>query len=182
MSIEHNQLESYRGKTVVLAGGRGYLGAQVANSLSEVPCNIIFIDHSPWNDWVPRAKLAHYSHIQGDLRDPDVWDKALPGADVVFLLASIERTFMRDGYNLLADYDSSPKMAIALIEKYRDKKSTVPVVYCSSTNIYGIMFPTSFNSGVQVFVIICRAMPMGIYLVQYQGMLLLEVIFQWKGV
>ena len=138
ISLDQNLLESYRGKTVVLAGGRGYLGAQMASALSAVPCNIIFIDHSPWNDWVPNTKLAHYSHVQGDLRNPDVWNKALPGADVIFFLASVERTFMRDGYNILSDHDSSPKMALALIEKYHDTKSTVPLVYCSSTNIYGV--------------------------------------------
>jgi UDP-glucose 4-epimerase len=74
------------GKTVVVTGGRGFLGTALVELLKDVDCRIVRIVRTP----APaiRDSRANVIDLTGDVRDASTWRRALDGADVVFHLAA----------------------------------------------------------------------------------------------
>ena len=127
--------DAYAGQTILITGGRGYIGSALTLALSEMDCRLILVDHSQAG-WMPEAKKAHISLIKGNLSDMKTWETALPGVDYVFHLAAREY-YYRSGYDPESDLRSNAVPVLYLLEACRKKQYTPKIVFASSANLYG---------------------------------------------
>ena len=82
--------KKYQGKTILISGGRGYIGASLTQSLMNIECDVRVLDNSEKNAWAPEADRANITILQGDITERETWDLALPGVDIFFHLAASE--------------------------------------------------------------------------------------------
>ena len=124
-----------KGKNVLVTGGLGFIGSNIAESLSSVN-EVRIIDNFSSGElkniegFQKRVEL-----IKGDIRDRKVIESALDGIDVVFHEAA--NVFIEDSLKDPA-YDSSVNVigTINLLEGCR-KRDVEKVVFASSSAVYG---------------------------------------------
>ena len=122
--------------TVVITGGRGYIGTALARRLvgdGHVLRLVSRSPHAPRFEAPPDAKI---DHIAADLRDRRVWSQLLDGADAVVHLSS--RTDLRAAE---ADPQGDDNINIAplraLTEAAAENKAAAAVIFASTVTIAG---------------------------------------------
>ena len=87
MSVEPSWLRDYSGKTIVVTGASGLLGRRLVNRLAGIGCRIVRVTRTaPVLSQPPPT--ATVIDVAGDLRDPSVWDRVVPDADVIVHFAA----------------------------------------------------------------------------------------------
>src|SRR5215203_4481440 len=71
----------YRGRTTVVTGARGYIGAALLAALRRVDARVIAVSREP----MPASAFIEWQ--TGDPRSADLWNAVVPRADVIFHLA-----------------------------------------------------------------------------------------------
>lgn len=125
-------LNLYRGKRILITGGRGFIGAALSRELSAVPCELTILDRSGREAWMPSG-AADISIVAGDIGHRRVWDEVLPAADVVFHLAQQEYVQC----DPMQDFRMNAEPAIHLCESCRENGLRPLVVFSSSANLFG---------------------------------------------
>lgn len=125
----------YRGKTIVISGGRGYIGSLLTQSLAIEKCKLILIDQSPGNAWLPLSKNAEILVFHGDISLRETWQSVLPGADYVFHLAAIE--YHRSNYDKMRDLEVNALSVLHLIDVCTQNNERPKIIFSSSANIFG---------------------------------------------
>jgi nucleoside-diphosphate-sugar epimerase len=120
-----------------VTGGRGYIGAALAQALTPIACRLVLVDRSPERDWRPDPGLARCSVVNRDLSDPGAWETLLRGADCVFHLAGTEYVRAPDADPLL-DFQSNALPGIRLVEVGRALGVRPRIVCASSVNVVGL--------------------------------------------
>src|SRR5437870_13685734 len=59
--------DAYHGRTILITGGRGYIGSALTLALANVHCKLILLDRSPLDVWVPDHRYAEISIVNGDV-------------------------------------------------------------------------------------------------------------------
>ncbi|REJ67938.1 MAG: SDR family NAD(P)-dependent oxidoreductase [Planctomycetota bacterium] len=128
--------KAYVGRTILLTGGRGYLGAALAEQLAAVDCELVLCDRSNQDAWQPKHLCGALRHVRGDVSDRATWSEALCDVDVVFHLAACEHTH---GSNHAAEQDLAVNAGAVLhcIEACRAAGRSPRIVHASSANLYG---------------------------------------------
>lgn len=125
-------LEAYRGKRVLVTGGRGFIGAALSQALASVSCHLTILDRSGQEAWIP-AGVANVSIVVGDVRQRGTWDRVLSGVDIVFHLAQQEYVQC----DPLMDWNVNALPTVHLCESCRENNWRPLVVFSSSANLYG---------------------------------------------
>jgi nucleoside-diphosphate-sugar epimerase len=137
-SIRSTILETYQGRTVLITGGRGYIGSGLTRSLADVDCKLVLLDQSPADAWCPESRGAEVSLLNGDVSVRKTWDTALPRVDYVFHLAAKEY-FYRSGYNPEQDLQYNTLPILHLLEVCRTQNYQPKIVFASSANLFGLV-------------------------------------------
>ena len=127
--------EAYRGKTILISGGQGYIGSALAQSLADVDCKLILLDQSPNAAWMPQSQQAEISLLHGDVSTRKTWEPALAGVDYVFHLAALE--YHRSAYDIMRDLQVNGLSAVHLLEVCRENDFRPKIIFSSSANIFG---------------------------------------------
>ncbi len=120
-------MEPYQGRTILITGGRGYVGSALAEALAGVDCKLILLDQSPEDAWRPATRAANVSVQVGDVSLRETWECALPDVDVVFHLAAREYVYRSD-YDPERDYRSNTLPVLHLLEACRLKNHRPDIV------------------------------------------------------
>ena len=96
--IPLKMIDAYQGRTILITGGRGYIGSALAQSLAALNCRLILCDPSPEDAWQPEDPRADVVLLKKDVSEPQFWKAALPGVDYIFHLAAKEY-FYRSEYD-----------------------------------------------------------------------------------
>lgn len=128
---------------VLISGGAGFIGTEVARSLlTKGHCVTVLDNFSPQvhgeNTALPADLAPHVRLVRGDVRDPDAWAKALPGHDTVVNLAA--ETGTGQSMYEVSKYEQVNLAGTALLYDQLAKNASLHVkriVVASSRAIYG---------------------------------------------
>jgi UDP-glucose 4-epimerase len=133
-------LDFYRGRRVMVTGGLGFIGSNLARRLVALDADVLLVDSlipdyggNPFNiagiEQAVRVSTA-------DVRNRDAMEKLLPGQEVIFNLAGQVSHIdsMRDPYT---DLDINCRSQLTLLEACRHHNPAAKVVFAGTRQIYG---------------------------------------------
>ena len=126
-----DQLEKLAGQSVLITGGAGFIGSNLAATLAEV-CDVTVLDDLSTGD---RSQVpTEVEFIAGDVRDPVDLGTAMQGTDVVFHQAALAnvRTAIRSP---VEGHRRTASGTVKVLDAAR--REDVRVVTASSAAIYG---------------------------------------------
>ncbi|MSQ26595.1 MAG: NAD-dependent epimerase/dehydratase family protein [Dehalococcoidia bacterium] len=132
--------EAYSGKNVLITGGLGFVGSNLAHRLVDAGAHVLLVD-SLIDDY--GGNLFNIDDIQdrvrvniADIRDQHGMNYLVRGQDYIFNLAGQVSHIdsMRDPHT---DLDINCRAQLSLLEACRVNNPTVKLVYASTTQIYG---------------------------------------------
>jgi UDP-glucose 4-epimerase len=130
-------LDAYRGRTILVTGGRGFIGSALTQSLSDINCKLILLDESPAGVWRPTGQQAEVLIQQGDVAVRKTWEMVLSGVDTVFHLAAREYHY-RTEYDPERDLTFNALPTLHLLEVCRSQQYRPQIVFASSANVFGV--------------------------------------------
>lgn len=136
----HTLADHYRDRSVLITGGLGFLGSNLALSLARLGARIAIIDslipEGGGNQFHQRVLQKCASIEVGDVRESVRLERLLAGCDVIFHLAA--RTGHLDSMRSpLEDLDSNVAGTLALLESCRRQASPARIVFTSTRQLYG---------------------------------------------
>jgi nucleoside-diphosphate-sugar epimerase len=137
-SIPKKVLDAYQGRTILITGGRGYIGSALTQSLAEINCKLILFDQSPADAWRPEDHTAEVILRRGDVSARRFWDDAIAGVDYIFHLAAKEY-FYRSEYDPERDFRFNALPILRLLEVCRLQTYRPKIVFASSANLFGLV-------------------------------------------
>ena len=141
MQVQVNLRDRYQGKKVMVTGGLGFIGSNLAHRLVEWGADILIVD-----SLIPDygGNLFNVEDIKdkvriniADIRDRNGMDYLVRGQDYIFNLAGQVSHIdsMRDPYT---DLEINCRSQLSLLEACRYNNPTVKIVYASTRQVYGL--------------------------------------------
>ncbi len=127
-------MSALAGKTVVVTGALGFLGASLMDVLKDVDCAVVRVVRRPAPPL--RDCRARVSDVVGDVRDASTWRSALEGADVVFHLAAQTSADSHD------DFEANVVPVVHLLEACRLQGSQPIVLFAGTVTQAGVPLRT----------------------------------------
>ena len=137
-AIHCSILRAYHGRSILITGGRGYIGSALVQSLAGINCKLILLDQSPCDAWQPEGAKAEILLSNGNVSLRNTWDDILPGVDYVFHLAAREYLFPRSEYDPERDFQFNALPVLHLLEVCRIRNYRPGIVFASSANLFGM--------------------------------------------
>ena len=122
---------AWKGKTVVITGGTGFIGSHLAEFLLQQGATIR-IPYRESSEWL-RANSKQMDFQPGDITDIDFLKKCLAEADHVFHLASFRRHIAFHLEHATEVIEKNVQMAVALVNALRERPT--PLTFFSTANI-----------------------------------------------
>ncbi len=137
-------------KKVLITGGCGFIGSNLAKSLILKGTNVTLFDNlsregSVKNlEWLKANYDNSFEFIEGDIRNYDAIKKVIPGKDSIFHLAAqvAVTTSVKDPKT---DFDINALGTFNVLEAIRETKSNATLVYSSTNKVYGGMQTVIIN-------------------------------------
>lgn len=130
----------YKGAKILITGGLGFIGSNLAHRLVELDASVTIVDSlipeyggNLFNiDGLENKLRVNFS----DVRDPHSMKYLIKGKDILFNLAgqTSHKDSMADPYT---DLEINCKAQISILEACRNYNPTISVVFASTRQIYG---------------------------------------------
>lgn len=128
--------KGFKGKRVLLTGGTGFIGSNVAAALIPLGAEITLLANSENN-------LDHIEDITndvvlvvGDIRDAELMQKLVKDKDIIFNLAA-KVSHMDKGVVSYEDLDINVRGQLTLLEACRLHNPNVKIIFSSTRMVYG---------------------------------------------
>lgn len=127
-------------KTVLITGGGGFIGSHLADELLAHGYNVRVLDNISEQVHGATAERPSYLHndvqmIRGDVRDPDIFVKALKGVDAVYHFAAM--VGVGQSMYQIVDYTDVNNLGTATLLETLIKRPVEKLIVASSMSIYG---------------------------------------------
>ena len=127
---------SYAGKRVLVTGGLGFMGLNLARALYAAQARLSVLSRS----WPPEPSgvdriFDGIAFFKGDVRDAALVEEAVVGCDLIFHLAGKSGSLTSNA-SPLEDLDVNGRGMLTLLEACRRKNSTCKIVFPSSRLVY----------------------------------------------
>ena len=129
-------LSFYNNKKILITGGRGYLGSNLANMLSHVACKIVRLGRSDVYQSVKESK-ADLIDIKADIRDKNTWIDLLEGIDFVFHFAAQTSVYKAEE-DAVEDFKSNVLPMLHLIEVCKQNRWQPNTLFAGTVTEAGI--------------------------------------------
>jgi UDP-glucose 4-epimerase len=127
---------SFKGKTLLITGGAGYLASGLVEMLKNIDCHIIRM-HREGSYPMPVTGAARIFDVAGDVRDPVIWERILIGVDYIFHFAAQTSTYIANA-DPVADQAANVQPMLHLLETCRRQGFHPTVCFASTVTISGI--------------------------------------------
>lgn len=139
-TAQEGNAEFFRGRRVVVTGGAGFIGSNLAIRLCQLGADVVIFDCLLPGSGANEANLAtireQVTFVVGDLRDLGALREVIAGADLIFNLAgqishvrSMREPFLDHAINCLGHLN--------LVEVWRQTAPQAKVVYAGTRQQYG---------------------------------------------
>jgi len=128
----------YRGKSVLVTGGLGFIGLNISQRLLELGANVTVLDNFMPTEISKRLAglLAHIKVAVADIRDEEKVERVVRDQEVIFNLAG--KSGAADSNKTpLNDLDINCRGQLNLLEACRSFNPEVAIVFPSSRLVYG---------------------------------------------
>ena len=122
-------------ESVLVTGGAGFIGSNIAERLLEEGFGVRVLDNVSTGNVENLSGLEGIEVIKGDIRDAEVVNKAVAGVDCVFHQAALP-SVTRSVKNPMECHECNVTGSLNLMEAVR-KNDVRKVVYASSSSVYG---------------------------------------------
>ncbi len=135
-----NMSNEYRSKRVMITGGLGFIGSNLAHRLVELGAEVLIVDSlipDHGGNLFNIEGIADQVRVNiADVRDRNGMDYLVRGQEYIFNLAGqvSHMDSMRDPYT---DLEINCRSQLSLLEACRYNNPTVKIVYASTRQIYG---------------------------------------------
>ena len=131
-----------RGRRVLVTGGAGFIGCNLADGLASGGCDVVVFDALARAGvernlaWLERRHGERVRRVVADVRDSPSVAAAVEGADVIFHLAAqvAVTTSLQDP---VADFEVNIGGALNVLEAARRSPKRPPVIFASTNKVYG---------------------------------------------
>lgn len=133
-------LSHFQNKKILITGGLGFIGSNLAKRLTETNAEIILID-----SLIPEygGNIANVESIKdkvkiniSDVRDPFSMKHLIQGADYLFNLAG-QTSHMDSMTDPYTDLEINGKAQLSILESCRNYNPDVKIIFASTRQIYG---------------------------------------------
>ena len=130
----------YKGKKVLVTGGLGFLGSNLACRLAGLGAKVTLLDCLLPGHGGNLFNMADFKKsarfVKGDIRNKPLMERLVKGQDVLFNIGA--QTSHTDSMkNPYLDVDINTRGQINLLEACKKANPGIRVVYCSSRAVYG---------------------------------------------
>ena len=132
--------EAYRGKNVLITGGLGFIGSNLARRLVSLGANVTIIDSLIW---AYGGNLFNVEDIRnklsiniGDIRDRYSINHLIRGKDYLFNMAG-QVSHIDSMADPFTDLEINVTSQVSILEACRQHNKDIKIVYPSSRQIYG---------------------------------------------
>jgi len=138
--VNHKYLEFYRGRRVMVTGGLGFIGSNLARALTHLDADVLLVDSlipSYGGNLFNIDGVADRVHVNvADIRQQSTMNYLVQDRAVIFNLAGQVSHIdsMRDPYT---DLDVNCRSQLTILEACRNHNAAVKVVYAGTRQVYG---------------------------------------------
>lgn len=130
-----NLIDSYQGKEVLIVGGLGFIGSNLALKLMENRAKVTILDRAS-NGHVEYLRTKGFNIQIADIRDKERMKECVRGKDVVFHLAA-QSDHIYSNLNPFLDLDINNLGALCLLEACKEEALSCRVVFAGTRMQYG---------------------------------------------
>lgn len=134
------KLKEFGGKRVLITGGVGFLGSNLAEELVRLGAHVILVDSMIPRYGATLDNLAEFSNQVtvnfSDIRDVHSISYLVRGQDVIFSLAG-QVSHLDSMHDPLTDLDINCRAQLSLLEACRQNNPQVRLVFAGTRQIYG---------------------------------------------
>jgi CDP-paratose 2-epimerase len=131
---------------IVITGGAGFLGTNIAKALAERGDDVLIFDNLSRQHvrdnlaWLQQRHGNRISFRLGDVRDAEATAEAVRGARAVIHLAAqvAVTTSVEDP---VADFEINARGTLTVLETVRRQASDAPLLFASTNKVYGKLLP-----------------------------------------
>lgn len=133
-------MTSYKGKNILITGGLGFIGSNLAIKLCSLELNVTILDallpHYGGNRFNISAVKDKIKLKIGDMRDRNVMERLVEDKNIIFNLAGTlsHVDSMRDPFT---DLDINCRAQLTLLEACRKFNSKAKIIFAGTRNQYG---------------------------------------------
>lgn len=124
---------------ILITGGAGFIGSHLAEYSLKKGREVIIIDNLSRTDYNIKYLQENYKNlkfVQGDIRDPKVFDGLIDDTDLIYhCAAQVAVTTSLENPRL--DYESNADGTFNLCEAIRNSESNASIIFCSTNKVYG---------------------------------------------
>jgi UDP-glucose 4-epimerase len=132
--------EAYRGKRVLITGGLGFIGSNLARRLVELGAEVVLVDSLIPEYGGNRANIAGIEDQVrvnvSDVRDEHSLPSLIRGQEVLFNLAG-QTSHVDSLHDPFTDLDINCRSQLSILETCRRENPEVKVVFASTRQLYG---------------------------------------------
>ncbi len=140
MSDRHDYGAFYRGRRVLITGGLGFIGSNLAHALVRLGADVLIVDSllkDAGGSLYNITEIADQVRVNiGDVRQPSVMDHLVEGRDVIFNLAG-QVSHIDSMRNPYLDLEVNCRSQLTILEACRYHNPQVKVVFAGTRQVYG---------------------------------------------
>jgi nucleoside-diphosphate-sugar epimerase len=136
LSVHHN----FFGKNIIISGGLGFIGSNLAIKLVDLGANVTVIDNLVpeygGNTWNIEPIKDRININIADVRDEKIMQQLIQGQDYFFNLAG-QTSHLDSMINPFVDLEINAKAQLSILEECRKFNPAIKIVFASTRQIYG---------------------------------------------